>query len=162
MAAPQTQQTQTKTPDDGGAKASKFIFIDNTSRALIGIPAPVPKKKEGEEARPGSFISDIQVNLKPGLNRVLIADWEVAKKQQMVQLRIDEGIIREVASINSLRDVSPDEARKLIAGIVDEDQLLEWKEVDKRRDIQKAIDQRIADLQKPEPGSAPPKFRGGV
>jgi hypothetical protein len=161
MAQSQTsnQNTQSTTPPaKESVKPSEFIFIENTTRAMLGVPKPVTKSDGG---RPGAYVQDILINLKPGLNRVAIADWNVARRQQMIEIRINEGHLREVASIDSLRSVAPEEAKKLISGIVDKAQLLEWKELDPRKEIQKAIDQRLNDLEKPEPGAVPPSFRGG-
>lgn len=149
MAQEQSRTEQSK-PE---RKAAEFIFVKNTTKGLIGVA-----KTGGGKS--GAVVQDILMNLKPGLNKLSVADWETAKKQKMTGVRLNEGHLVEVAEIDSLRNIDPDEARKLISGIVDKSQLLEWKDVDHRKEVQKAIDARLIELDKPEPGAVPPSFRG--
>lgn len=152
---------ESRPPTKKGAEA---IFIENTKLGLIGIPKPKPPQKTDLNGQRMPQIAHVVqkplITLMPGVTKVPLEHWEMVKDQVNVQMMLEEGILREISQVESLKAVPPDEAKKLISGIVDRAVLDEWKLTDKRKEIQKALSARIEFLDKPEPGTVKPTLKG--
>lgn len=131
------------------------ILIENTSAQLHGIPRPAGN------AVAGALVQTELIRLKPGLNKVDADAWKVAKQQVMTQKNIEEGIFRELKEAESLNKLSPTESTRYIEMIADSKLLLEWKGIEKRQKVLAAIDARLEQLDKPEPGTSKPDAKGG-
>ena len=97
--------------------------------------------------------------LKPGLNSIDVADWSEAKKQRMTQVHLEQGIFIEMKEVDSLRQLSPPEALKMIELSVDKPMLHEWRREDKRTVVAKALSARLEVLETPEPGTTKSKLK---
>lgn len=148
QSSPPTTEKTTEKPAE-----AEFLFVENTSRQLHGIPKALSK---AEQRSAGALIQPISINLTPGLNKVSTEAWEEAKKQKMVELHIKEGTFREYGGVKNFSDTNPEQARNLISLCLDVKLLEEWRRLDNRGLITKAIDVRLAALRVQEPGTVKP------
>lgn len=85
-------------------------------------------------------------NLKPGTNQVDASAWAEAKKIKVVRSLLASGVLveKDVESLkDTLKDVRPDEAIKLVKTTLDLALLEKWYDAESRRHVKEAIEKQL-------------------